>query len=184
MTIPRPTGAPIETLREQLDTASHETRLAWMWGLNKRELRALYETAAGNAVGVAQFHAGPGETLINHGQNSLPLFSRFQKRVALNGQQVQGYNHQSMAWLTGPGHFVVRESPDVEGEVWFDYTGVPDADFAGFPKVVSNDSGLSRLVYSGMIDIMRRVSSDITIGAALKKGKMTGDYFALCRGEQ
>ena len=181
MTIPLPSATELPALAAALDSASHDERLAWMRSLGKRELVALYAAAEGGAVGVDQFHAGPGEVLINYGQNSLPLFNQFQKRVVANGEQVQGYNHQSMAWLTGPGHFVLRASPDVEGEVWFDYTGIPTAGFDEFPALSPNDSGLSRFVYAGMIDIVRRVSREVTIGAALKKGKMTGDYFALCR---
>ena len=32
-----------------------------------------------------------------------------------------------------------------------------------------------------MIDIVRRVSEHVSIGAAIRGGKPSGDYFALCR---
>jgi hypothetical protein len=47
--------------------------------------------------------------------------------------------------------------------------------------VKANDAGLSRFVYGGMIDKVRRVSEDAVIGAAFRGGKQTGDYFMLVR---
>ena len=171
----------LATLSQALDAADHETRLAWLGTLNKKEMKKLYGQATGTTLNAAFFHADTDAVVIHHGKNSLPAFTRFQKRMIRVGDRTQGYNDQTMAWLTGPGHFLVRPSQDVEGEFWLDYTWEPDTAPEVFPAVKSNMSGTSRLVYGGMIDVMRRVSANVTIGAAVKKDKLTGDYFTLCR---
>jgi hypothetical protein len=181
MPISRPVGTEVDALSAELDAASHEDRVQWLRSLGKRELSALYDLASGTTVGVDHFYDDGGEVVIHYGKNSLPVFTHFQKRIVAQGDEIQGYNHQSMAWLTGPGHFILRASPEVEGEVWFDYTVTPVAEFTQFPPLRANDRGASRFVYAGMIDIVRRVSRDLTIGTALKGGKMTGDFFGLCR---
>ena len=123
-TIPIPTQVEtLSQLSEALDNASHNERINWMRGLSKGELRTLYDLAQGGlALSVSHFHAAPGEIVIHHGQNSLVAFNAFQKRCLLHGETAQGYNHQTLAWLTGPGHFTLRPDGD---EVLFDYTVLP-----------------------------------------------------------
>ena len=151
-------------------------RVNWMRGLGKKELVALWNLADGRDVPLAYLHGAEGEVIIHEGQNSLLAFNRFQKRVMLRGGRVQGYNEQAMAWLTGPGHFYCQAG---EGAAYFDYTvNVADAPEV-FPPVKPNDAGLSKLVYGGMIDKLRRVSERSVIGAAFRGGKQTGDYFML-----
>ena len=97
--------------------------------------------------------------------------------------EVVGYNHQSMAFVTGPGHFVVKaahEGSDVPDELYFDYTARPVAIPASWPAYKSNTSGLSTLVYGNMKDYMRSVAENVVVGAAYKSGKQSGDYFLLC----
>lgn len=177
--IPLPSlSSSIDPVRAALDATSTEEKVNWMRGLGKKELAALWTLSAGLEVPQAYFHRGPGEVVIHEGQNSLLAFNQFQKRVVLHEGRVQGYNHQAMSWLTGPGHFQVQGDATAS---WFDYTvTVPDAP-AAFPPVQPNDAGLSRLVYGGMIDKVRRVAADCVIGAAFRADKPTGDYFMLVR---
>jgi hypothetical protein len=166
-------------LAEGLNAATSEQRLNWMRGLSGKELACTYELAhGGSSLGLAHFHAGPGEVVIHHGQNSLLAFNAFQKRVVDNGGVLQGYNHQSMAWITGPGHFTLSQD---EGEVLFDYTQEPVHAFDAFPPLKKNTSGLSALVYGNMIDRVRRVSEHCVIGAAFKGGKAMNAWFMLLR---
>lgn len=176
---------PLPSLSEQiapisaaLDSAAFDARLNWMRGLGKKELVALWSLTDGQSVPVDYFYGAPGEIVIHEGQNSMLLFNQFQKRMVLHEGRAQGYNHQSMSWLTGPGHFLLMES---DGAAYFDYTRTVPAAPAEFPAVKPNDVGLSRFVYGGMIDKVRRVAADLIIGAAYRGGAQTGDYFLLLK---
>ncbi len=85
-----------------------------------------------------------------------------------------------IAWLTGPGYFVVHEDPP--RGVAIDYREVPPGKPGTWPEVKPNDRGFSRFVYRDMVDYMRRVSRDVFIGAAHRHGRELGNYFVLCRG--
>jgi hypothetical protein len=180
MTIPIPTQTTdLMTLSAALDAASHEDRFNWMGGLSKKELRTLYTMAEGALpLSVSHFHGASDEVVIHHGQNSLAAFNSFQKRCLIQGDTVQGYNHQALAWLTGPGHFVLQDDGD---EVLFDYTVMPADSHHEFPPLKSNTQGLSTLVYGHMVDRVRRVSKHCVIGTAFKKNKPAGAWFMLLR---
>jgi len=120
--------------------------------------------------------------VIFHGKNSLPAFTLFQKRFCRpprGGDELWGYNHQSLAWLTGPGYFVVHQ--DGARGAAIDYRAVPPDHPATWPDVRPNDRGLSRFVYGGMVDYLRRVARDVFIGSAHRGDKETGNYFVLSR---
>lgn len=162
-----------------LDGSTHDERMAWMRTLGRSELSQLYALAeSAPALELSHFYDAPGRAVIHHGQNSLAVFSSFQKRVVDNAGVVQGYNHQSMAWLTGPGHFTLAQDGK---EVVFDYTKEPSGAFGGFPPLKSNTSGFSTFVYGHMIDRVRRVSRHCVVGTAFKKGKPFDAWFMLIR---
>ena len=147
--------------------------------------RRLYEVVAGaDRVTLADLvppDAPPLREFIFHGKNSLPAFTHFQKRfcrAASRGDELWGYNHQSLAWLTGPGYFVVHEEP---AGAAIDYRAVPPEGCPTWPPVRPNDAGLSRFVYMDMVDYLRRVAHDVFIGSAHRNGKELGNYFVLCR---
>jgi hypothetical protein len=122
------------------------------------------------------------------GKNSLALFTHFEKRFArqTNGtaQVVVGYNfNPGIAWFTGPGYFTTVQAPDRPREILFDYTRVPSTapQDDGWPPVKDNTRGSAKLVYGGMHDFCRRVSSTVIIGAATRLGKPIDAYFVLAR---
>ncbi len=124
----------------------------------------------------------PLREIIYHGKNSLPAFSLFQKRFCRppdGGDTLWGYNHQQLAWLTGPGYFVVHRDGDDAAAI--DYRLVPDRQPPGWPAVLPNDRGVSRFVYKDMVDFLRRLSRHVFIGRATRRGKDLGNYFLLCR---
>ena len=180
MTIPSPTEvATLAALAGALDAASHDERMQWLRSLGGRDLSTLYELAEGGPdLELSHFHGESGEVVFHHGQNSLLAFNAFQKRVVDNGGTLQGYNHQTLSWFTGPGHFTLSQDG---GEVLFDYTEEPTQAFDAFPPLKSNTSGVSTLVYGHMIDRVRRVSTHTVIGKAFKKGKPMKAWFALIR---
>ena len=121
-----------------------------------------------------------GTTLIFEGRNSLPLFSRFQKRFTKKNGVIVGYNHQSNAWITGPGYFVLTAGDATHpGEILFDYTIEPPFFPSGWPAYKPNASGASRLVYFNMKDYCRRVASGVVVGAAFKGGVAQNAWFSL-----
>ncbi len=179
--IPLPEATDILTLSTALDAATQEQRIAWLQRLPARQVAVLYDLAEGQQLTVEAMHSAEGDVVIHQGMNSMALFRGFQKRMVLHEGQLKGYNHQPWAWLVGDGTFIVRPSPDVEGELWFDYTLLPDSGFPEFPPPKDNTAGLSRFVYGNMIDVVRRVSAHITIGKAYIGDKPRGQYFALCK---
>lgn len=189
--IPLPSLDTFPNVVAGLDKHSVDEQVNWMRGLGKRELVALWDKAVGPdglalAAPLSALHGAEGEVVIHEGQNSLPLFNAFQKRCMLRGAgpdaRVQGYNHQAMSWITGPGHFLVQTDGTTS---WFDYTQVASDAPPEFPPVKANTGFPDKLVYGGMIDKLRKVGNRGLIGAAFRtsKGELrpTGDYFMLIR---
>ena len=129
----------------------------------------------------------------HYGKNTLPAFSHFEKRFCrpqdADPQQpdrLWGYNFSPMAWLVGPGYFVLR--PDASrGELLVDYNLLPTATAgtaahpAEWPEIRPNERGVTRFVYGFMIDTLRGVSQHVTVGSAARKGRDLGSWFLLCR---
>ena len=127
-------------------------------------------------------------TVILEGRNSLPMFSRFQKRFYRTepGGLIVGYNHQTMSFVTGPGYFVVQ-GPEGTGphptEPFFDYTVAATTQPEGWPAIKPNDRGLSRAVYANMKDYCRRVARGVLVGKAYKLGVSQDAFFTLTKPE-
>lgn len=172
-----------------LDGLSDADRVAQALSLGGKQVGALYQAMAdGPALTLEHFvpsSTAEGKTVIWDGRNSLPAFSSFQKRFArVQSGQIVGYNHQTMAFATGPGFFVVRpgsDDADVPGELYFDYTSKPDDTPSGWPAYKPNDRGISNLVYKNMKDYMRSVAKNVVVGEAYKLGKSQKQFFILCR---
>jgi len=169
--LPLPTRVDsLEPLATALDATSQDRRADWLHRLGARQLRALVELSEGTALCPEDFVRQDG-VMIAMGKNHLPLlFNRFQKRFARVGDEVVGYNHTSAlaTFFSGPGHFVVLPSPEVEGEVWFDYTRLPAGQHPEFPPLEQQHRLLFPLVYGDMVDVIRRVSRDVVVGWSTK----------------
>jgi hypothetical protein len=188
MFIPRLVPA---TLAGALDGLGDDDRIDAVAHLRRRELAALYEAARDNPpLTLADFvpvGVPPRTEVVHEGKNSLPLFTRFQKRFCRapgpSATELWGYNEQSQRALTGPGYFVVHH--DDEGQLVIDYRTLPQADPAdlppGWPRMIPNSARLSRFIYNGTVDVMRRVSDRVTVGRAHRKGKPMDAWFALVR---
>lgn len=170
-----------------LDGLDHEGRLAAIDALGFAEQRRLFDAAQGlfdltidHLVPPAR---GVHATVRHHGKNSMLAFTRFEKRMLrplAGGSELWGYNHQTMAPVSGPGYFVAYDDPG-RGEVTIDYTRVPAERPAGWPPVRPNERGLSTLIYGNMIDVLRGVTAEVTVGRAYWKGVPQPNYFVLCR---
>jgi hypothetical protein len=188
----------IETIAAYLDGLPADTRWHEVKELGRARQRALYAKAAHAApIDLAHFSvdARPREEVIHDGVNTLPVprpLRRFQKRFCRPdddsaGPRLFGYNEGPTRRWIGPGFFVAvptawRPSWSANGAVVVDYFKVPDGAVAdGWPRVVDNQWRLQRFVYGGTRDFMRRVSRDVSIGAAFKGDRPLDHYFVLCR---
>lgn len=177
-----------DELAKVLDELGFEGRLHAVREWGKARQAQIFEAAKGKLpLTVDHFvPAGTAErTPVRHyGKNSLPLFNHFEKRfmkaAEAGEERIVGYNHQDMAVLTGPGYFMVRPG-DEEGEIAIDYTKLPTQRADGWPEIIPNEARLGKLVYSGMVDHMRGISSTVSIGRAAKGGKMMDAWFVLVR---
>lgn len=176
-------------LAEVLDGLGHEGRVHTTRTWTKKYQSALFEAAKGHMPLDLDFlvpaSVGPLVEVIHEGKNTLPAFTHFQKRFCkIEGEEakVGGYNHQTLQPLTGPGYFVVMNGDgEHEGELAIDYTRMPKSKPAGWPAIKPNEGGLGAVVYGGMIDYLRGISTHVSLGRAYKKGKAMDAWFALVR---
>jgi hypothetical protein len=176
-------------LGKDLDELGHPARL---WAVHQwaRTVQAtLWEAAKGfRPVTLDDYVPSGTEPLvevIHHGRNTLPAYNHFQKRFAKPADQsardtLVGFNYQSLSGLTGPGYYVAHPSSEA-GEVDIDYTMLPKERPETWPPIVPNSVRLGRLVYDGMVDVMRGISSHVSIGRARKKTHWLDTWFVLVR---
>src|SRR5689334_23146798 len=98
-----------------LDGLSEADRVRAVAGLRRAELAALFEAAAEHPplrlTDLVPPEVPPLVAVIHEGKNSLPMFTRFQKRFcrpAGEAAELWGYNEQDLRAITGPGYFVVH----------------------------------------------------------------------------
>jgi hypothetical protein len=178
---------------EEIDAAARSTEVL---ELGRDRQRMLYEKAAtAPAIDLEHFVGAAGALVevIHDGLNTLPLparLRRFQKRFCRplsDGARLFGYNEGPTRGVVGPGYFVAhvtagRPHWQTRGAVVVDYFQVPDGPVAeGWPPVVPNQWRLQRFVYHETRDFMRRVSSQVSIGAAFKRERPLDHYFVLVR---
>jgi hypothetical protein len=189
-----PGGVDIAGLRWYLDGLADAERARVACSLSARQQAVLFDAALAFMPLSLDFfvpeRAGLLTQVIHTGRNSLPVFTRFEKRFcrpAAGTTALFGYNENpsSIRHVTGPGYFVCYE---VEGsEVLIDYKQVPPTDAqrpAGWPAIFPNSAGGSRFIYNGTQDTMRGVSRHVSIGRAARGGKWMDNWFVLCRREE
>jgi hypothetical protein len=178
----------LSILGEKLDALTPEARLAEVRALTRPAQAALYEGAKGvrklTLEDLVPASAAGLTEVVHEGKNTLVMFTQFAKvfcRPLRDKNELWGYNRAGAVVenAVGPGYYVAYEGPG--DEVLIDYTRVPDAKPDHWPKIASNKSGLSRLVYADMVDALRAVSKHVTVGRAIKGGKVLDNWFVLCR---
>ncbi|MFW5741592.1 MAG: hypothetical protein ACOC1F_14670 [Myxococcota bacterium] len=182
------TGAPPEALAEMLDGMDPRERVGAATAVKSGLVGRLYDLVRGGSplrlVDIVPSSTPAGATVTFEGRNSLPAFSRFQKRFTRTADGlVFGYNHQPLraaGALTGPGYFRVVEADEQHpGELLFDYTQPPPFEPAGWPAYRPNEAGASRFVFKDLNDYVRKVARGVVVGAAFRHGKDQDAYFVL-----
>jgi hypothetical protein len=175
-------------LGKDLDEIGTPARL-WAVSQWSRSVQAtLWEAAKGFRPVTLDDYVPPGTEphveVIHHGRNTLPAFNHFQKRFARpkdpDTKDLVGFNYQSLSGLTGPGYYVAHPSSE-PGEVDIDYTMSPREKPDAWPPIASNRARLGRFVYGGMVDVMRGLSTHVSIGRARKKSDWLDTWFILVR---
>jgi len=176
-------------LASHLDSLDSTTRIEEIRTLTRSHQRRLFEAAKGHRpISLGDIVSPEQEVMrevVHHGKNSLPAFNHFAKvfvRPTNDAGELWGYNRTGafIATVVGPGYFVAYQS-EAKGEVLVDYLRVPPERPEHWPRVVPNSTRLSRFVYNGTQDILRGVSTHVTIGRATKGGKPMSAWFVLCR---
>lgn len=177
-------------IAELLDGLGHEGRVHTAGTWSKRQQAEIFEAAKGFRP-LTLDHLVPAGTdplvqVIHDGRNTLPMFSRFQKRFCRPDDPeakdlLWGYNHGSTMPYTGPGYFVTK--PGDDGELVIDYRELPPKKPGAWPPILPNSARLGMFVYQGMVDYLRGISEHVSIGRAWKKGEMMDAWFVLVRND-
>ena len=159
-----------------------------MLGVTGRGVGRLYEAVAGGAPPsleeLVPESAEAEGVLIYEGRNSLAAFSRFQKRFAretgswsaTTTSRCRSSRGRATSWCTrrAAAASTARSSTST--------TPSPRrraGERAGWPAYTPNERGLSRFVYGGMHDYVRRVARGVVVGKAYRHGAAQGAYFSL-----
>lgn len=179
----------VEDVGRRLDQLAPEARLAAVRSLGGRAQAELYDAAKGvrklRLEDIVPAKIPPLREVVHEGKNSLPAFTNFAKVFCRpkNGEsrELWGYNRSGrlVERAVGPGYYVAYEGPGEE--VLVDYTRMPKGKLPHWPEIIPNEERLSRFVYAGMIDALRGVSAHVSIGRAIRNGKVQDNWFVLCR---
>lgn len=183
-------GSDAGEIAALLDGLSLRDRIAAIRCLQGTGLQgALWKSAAANprvcSADLLPLDYPAERPVIFHGKNSLPAFTEFQKicfRPEADSKVAWGYNETKIRSWIGPGYYVLHDTEGAPlGGAAFDYTQLPSRTLPAWPEIRPNEAGISRFIYANMLDYMRRVSSDVFIGSAVRGGKEMGSYFVLAR---
>lgn len=179
----------LERLQKALDGLGHAGRLHTVCTWTKKQQRAIFDAAKGFLpIGLDDVVPGGVSDLVevrHPGNNTLPVYHRFEKRYARTGDPacpVVGYNPHPHAWLIGPGYFSVEEGTgEHAGELLIDYRKIPKVKPVAWPKIEPNGGLVPGIVFGDQVDYLRKLSSHVFIGAAFKGGKDRDSLFACVR---
>lgn len=184
----------VDAFRAALRGRSLSEKDAIALNLSARTIRCLYERASGEAIEPEFFlddaHRATATVQAFAGKNSLPIGAYFEKHFfAPSGTSaVYGYNEAAINhFLCSPGFFRVLPNDSDRSRVAFDYSKNLKAELANLElgrirgmkvKAVKNNTG--NLLFGGLLDVMKKIDSDVAVGVALRKGKPLS-YFIIAR---
>ncbi len=182
----------VKQVGAMLDGLDEAARLSTVRSLSGRAQANLFEAAKGvrtvRVDDLVPAGSAPFQEVPHYGINSLLMFRTFAKvfcRPEAGASELWGYNRSGgfVETFVGPGYYVAYESDD--GEALVDYTRLPSGKPAdkpeGWPAIIPNEARFGRFVYANMKDVLRGVSKHVTIGRAIRNGKVMDNWFALSR---
>ncbi len=180
----------LAAVASHLDALEASARVAEIRTLGRAHQARLFDAAKGRRpitlADLVPVHRDPMQEVVHEGKNSLPLFNRFAKAFVRPAPDCEtelwGYNRAGsfVETAVGPGYFVAYPF-EVEGEVLVDYLRLPSKRPEHWPPIRPNSARLSRFVYNGTQDVLRGVSTHVSIGRAFKAGRPMSAWFVLCR---
>ncbi len=181
-------GASLAAIVQHLEGLPNDRCVAEAMELGSKEQQQLYALAKDAEVIALEQLVPQGQlnqAEVFEGRNSLPLYSRFQKRFFRQSDgRIFGNNTSPTEWLIGPGYFEVLPSTDQSrGALLIDYSYYPKQGLADWRPVVDNRKGASRFVYGGLQDYCRKVTDDLYICWVFRDGKDQGKTFVLARNK-
>lgn len=179
----------VERLVELLDGMGHEGRYHTIRTWSAKDLSRIFDAVKGHKPVDLDFFVPMSEPLVGveHDlHNALPAMTPpIQKRFARipdDADHLVGFNPQPWGRFTGPGYFTAYKGEgEHEGELVVDYTKLPSVKPADWPAIRKNDGLIGGIVYGGMTDYVRGISTHVSIGAAFKGGKSRNAWFAMVR---
>jgi len=190
------TRVDIARLSKDLDELGHPGRLWAVHQWTPSDMAKLWDAAHGfRPITLDDFVPSSVEPLvevIHHGKNSLGAFQFFEKRFCRPKEAPKdgepphlfGLNRQSISPATGPGYFVAHPAAGegaAGGEVDIDYTMLAKEKVPSWPPIEPAGARLGRFIYQGTVDVMRGISSHVTIGRARRKRGWMNAWFVLVR---
>lgn len=179
----------VERLVELLDGMGHEGRYHTIRTWSKHDLERIFDAVKGHKPIDLDFVCPTTEPLvevIHDLHNAMPAMPPpVQKRFARIPDvtdKVEGYNPQPYTRFTGPGYYTASKGEgEHEGELVIDYEKIPTVKPDSWPAIRKNDGLLGGIVYGGMTDYLRGISTHVSIGHAFKGGKSRRAWFAMVR---
>lgn len=179
----------LERITEILDGLGHEGRVHTTHTWGKAEMEKVFDAAKGYKPVDVDFFVPVSEPLVEvqHDlHNTVPLpGTEGQKRFARSTADANvliGFNPQPMNAFSGPGYFTATKGEgDHAGELVVDYTKIPTEKVASWPAIRDNGGFIPGIVYGGMTDYVRAISSHVSIGKAFKGGQSRDAFFTIVR---
>ncbi|MEM9070551.1 MAG: hypothetical protein AAGE52_18745 [Myxococcota bacterium] len=182
-------GVDIAAVAAYLDELDSGRRRREVLTLERSHQRRLFDAAQGwqemTLDDLTPEAHGTMSEVPHHGRNTLPAFRYFAKvftRPSEGEGELWGYNRNDplIENVVGPGYFVTHQHHE-PGELLVNYLRLPPRGLPSWPPVISNAARLSRFVYNGTQDVLRKVSTHVTIGRAQKSGRWMPAWFVLVR---
>jgi hypothetical protein len=172
-------SAPASDIRAHLDALPMEGQRTSVQRLPRSAFTRLFDAVGQNPpASIVDLVPDAGASTAYLLRNNLAMFSHAEKVFFRGERGCFGFN-RNRPWLmglVGPGYFVV--APKADG-LEFDYVPPPHMIPKGWPPYRSNQSWLSRPVFGGMTDRVRRVARDVFVGRAFRNGVETKVHFVL-----
>lgn len=179
----------VERLVELLEGMGHEGRYHTVRTWSAKDLERIFEAVKGHkALGLDDIvpASEPLVGVMHDLHNALPFMSpplgKCFARIPDDPDHLVGYNVQPWARFAGPGYFTAYKGEgEHEGELVVDYTKLPSVKAAGWPAIRKNEGLIPGIVYGGMTDYVRGISTHVSIGAAFIGTRPRKAWFAMVR---